>query len=214
MAPALTYDTAPSPPVASAANEKATSPSHLSDTASYQALASKHITKAVGRLREHVFASGRGLNVTTTDGEELLDFTSGIGVTSLGHAHPAVTAAIVEQAQSIVHVQCAIALSKPYVELIHNLIPMMPDAQLDSFFLWNSGSEAVEAAIKVVRTHTRRNNIIVMQGAYHGRTSGATALTRSKTSFFAGTGPLMVSSEENFVVVLRCVNMSRSDEHH
>lgn len=160
-------------------------------TQRYQATADKHITSAVGRLRNHVFASGSGLQVQTTDGRQLLDFTSGIGVTSLGHAHPAVTAAIVDQASSIVHVQCGIALSKPYVELVEQLVTMMPSPTLDSFFLWSSGSEAIEAAIKLARTKTRRNNIIVMQGGYHGRTAGAAALTRSKTSFFAGTGPLM-----------------------
>lgn len=103
------------------------------------------------------------------DGRTLLDFTSGIGVTSLGHAHPDVTQAIIAQAQSIIHVQCAIALSEPYVQLVESLLQMMPHPSLDSFFFWNSGSEAVEAAIKVVRTKTRRNNIIVMQGGYHGR---------------------------------------------
>lgn len=139
----------------------------------------------------------------------MLDFTSGIGVTSLGHTHPAVTEAIIAQAQSIIHVQCAIALSEPYVQLVESLLEMMPHQSLDSFFFWNSGSEAIEAAIKVTRTRTKRNNIIVMQGGYHGtqsaacgqivtytnlgRTSGAAALTRSKTSFFKGTGPLMVS---------------------
>ena len=114
-------------------------------------------------------------------------------MTSLGHAHPDVTAAIIDQAQSIIHVQCAIALSEPYVQLVENLVPMMPDPSLEAFFFWNSGSEAIEAAIKVARIKTKRNNIIVMQGGYHGRTSGAAALTRSKTSFFKGTGPLMVS---------------------
>lgn len=138
----------------------------------------------------------------------MLDFTSGIGVTSLGHAHPDVTEAIIAQAQSIIHVQCAIGLSEPYVQLVESLLQMMPDPSLDSFFFASSGSEAIESAIKVVRTKTRRNNIIVMQGGYHGmyssschicvalipigRTSGAAALTRSKTSFFKGTGPLMV----------------------
>ena len=157
-------------------------------------IADRHITKGIGRLRDHIFKEGRGLRVLTSDNEKLLDFTSGIGVTSLGHAHPAVTAAIIAQAQSIIHVQCAIALSEPYVQLVESLLAMMPDPSLDSFFFWNSGSEAIEAAIKVSRTFTKRNNIIVMQGGYHGRTSGAAALTRSKTSFFKGTGPLMVST--------------------
>ncbi|OCF32130.1 4-aminobutyrate transaminase [Kwoniella heveanensis BCC8398] len=160
-------------------------------TQGLQQLADKHITKGLGRLRDHVFKEGRGLRVLTTENQRLLDFTSGIGVTSLGHAHPDVTAAIIAQAQSIIHVQCAIGLSEPYVQLVESLITMMPDPSLDSFFFWNSGSEAIEAAIKVARTKTRRNNIVVMQGGYHGRTSGAAALTRSKTSFFKGTGPLM-----------------------
>lgn len=177
------------PPVVKKPFQDPSGPS--STTQRYQATADKHITSAVGRLRNHVFASGSGLQVQTTDGRQLLDFTSGIGVTSLGHAHPAVTAAIVRQASSIVHVQCGIALSKPYVELVEQLVTMMPSPTLDSFFLWSSGSEAIEAAIKLARTKTRRNNIIVMQGGYHGRTAGAAALTRSKTSFFAGTGPLM-----------------------
>ncbi|WOO80277.1 putative 4-aminobutyrate aminotransferase [Vanrija pseudolonga] len=160
-------------------------------TAGLQQIAQQHITKGLGRLRNHVFAKGKGLRVTTTDGRELLDFTAGIGVTSLGHAHPDVTAAIVEQASSIIHVQCAIALSAPYVQLVESLLAMMPHPSLDSFFFWNSGSEAIEAAIKVARYHTKRNNIVVMQGGYHGRTAGAAGLTRSKTNFFAGTGPLM-----------------------
>ncbi|WVQ99106.1 4-aminobutyrate transaminase [Kwoniella sp. CBS 9459] len=160
-------------------------------TEGLQQLADKHITKGLGRLRDHVFKEGRGLRVLTTENDKLLDFTSGIGVTSLGHAHPDVTAAIIAQAQSIIHVQCAIGLSEPYVQLVESLIAMMPNPSLDSFFFWNSGSEAIEAAIKVARTKTKRNNIVVMQGGYHGRTSGAAALTRSKTSFFKGTGPLM-----------------------
>lgn len=160
-------------------------------TAGLQQIAQQHITKGLGRLRNHVFAKGKGLRVTTTEGRELLDFSAGIGVTSLGHAHPDVTAAIVEQASSIIHVQCAIALSAPYVQLVESLLPMMPHPSLDSFFFWNSGSEAIEAAIKVARYHTKRNNIVVMQGGYHGRTAGAAGLTRSKTNFFAGTGPLM-----------------------
>ncbi|KAK1922319.1 putative ornithine-oxo-acid aminotransferase [Papiliotrema laurentii] len=161
------------------------------ETAGLLEIADRHITKGLGRMRDHIFKEGKGLRVLTTEGKQLLDFTSGIGVTSLGHAHPDVTAAIIAQAQSIIHVQCAIALSEPYVQLVESLLPMMPDPSLDSFFFWNSGSEAVEAAIKVTRAKTKRNNIIVMGSSYHGRTSGAVALTRSKTVYSKGTGPLM-----------------------
>ena len=69
----------------------------------------------------------------------------------------------------------------------------MPHPSLDSFFFVNSGSEAVEAALKMVRSITRKQNIITMQGAYHGRTFGAMAITKSKTIYADGFSPLMVS---------------------
>lgn len=69
---------------------------------------------------------------------------------------------------------------------------MMPDPSLDSFFFWTSGSEAIEAAIKMARIITGKQNIISMQGAYHGRTMGAVAVTKSKTGYAEGTHPLMV----------------------
>lgn len=119
----------------------------------------------------------------------MLDFTSGIGVTSLGHCHPDVTTAIIAQAQSIVHVQCAIALSEPYVQLVESLLTMMPDPSLDSFFFWNSGSEAIEAAVKVARSKTRRNNIIVMQGSYHGGIRLSMGLLLMRRSYQWSRGP-------------------------
>lgn len=69
----------------------------------------------------------------------------------------------------------------------------MPHPSLDSFFFWNSGTEAVEAAVKMARIITGKQNIISMQGAYHGRTYGAMALTKSKTIYSLGQSPLMVS---------------------
>lgn len=67
----------------------------------------------------------------------------------------------------------------------------MPDPSLSSFFLWNSGAEAIESAIKVTRKFTGKNNIIVMQGSYHGRTYGSAALTKSKVIYAEGVGPVM-----------------------
>lgn len=78
------------------------------------------------------------------------------------------------------------------MRLIEGLLPIMPHSSLDSFFFWNSGSEAVEMAIKMARLFTKKQNIIAMGGAYHGRTYGAMALTKSKTIYSEGTGPLMV----------------------
>ncbi|WOO86007.1 4-aminobutyrate aminotransferase GabT [Vanrija pseudolonga] len=172
---------------------KAAAAAQTTETKDLQAIAAGHLTKGTGRLREHVFVEGKGINVWTSDGRRLLDFSSGIGVTSLGHAHPDVTAAIAAQAAKIVHVQCAIANSQPQLQLIKQLLPMMPDASLDTFFFWNSGGEANEAAIKVARCFSKRQNLIVMQGSYHGRSMGAASLTRSKTIYFEGTGPLLTS---------------------
>lgn len=69
----------------------------------------------------------------------------------------------------------------------------MPHPSLDTFFFWNSGAEAVEAAIKLARHATKKQNVIVMQGSYHGRTFGTMALTKSKTIYAEGFGPVMVS---------------------
>lgn len=151
----------------------------------------KHVAKGIGRLSTAVLESGAGSYVTTTSGRKLLDFTCGIGVTNLGHCHPAVTKAAQEQAGRLVHGQVNIAFQKPYLDLIESLLPLMPHKSLDTFFFWNSGSEAVEAAVKLARQATKKQNIIVMQGSYHGRTFGTMAMTRSKTVYGENYAPLM-----------------------
>ncbi|KIJ49489.1 hypothetical protein M422DRAFT_777435 [Sphaerobolus stellatus SS14] len=151
----------------------------------------RHVARGVNRLANAVITSGKGSYVHFEDGRKVLDFTCGIGVTNLGHCHPKVSKAAAEQCMKVTHVQCSIAFHEPYVQLIEKLLPVMPHSSLDTFFLWNSGSEAVEAAIKLARTATKRQNIITMQGAYHGRTYGAMAVTRSKTVYSQGVGPLM-----------------------
>ncbi|KAF4613903.1 hypothetical protein D9613_008168 [Agrocybe pediades] len=151
----------------------------------------KHVTKGLGRITEGIMTKGEGSYVYYDNGKQYLDFTCGIGVTGLGHAHPKVSKAAADQCMNLVHSQCSIALHEPYVRLIERLLPIMPHPSLDSFFFWNSGSEAVEAAVKMARQFTGKQNIISMQGAYHGRTFGAMALTKSKTIYSAGVHPLM-----------------------
>ncbi|KAL2059756.1 hypothetical protein VTL71DRAFT_10140 [Oculimacula yallundae] len=151
----------------------------------------RHIAKGIGRLSTEVLESGSGSYVTTTSGRRMLDFTSGIGVTNLGHCHPGVTAAAQAQVGKLVHGQVNIAFQKPYLELVESLLPLMPHKSLDTFFFWNSGSEAVEAAVKLARHATKKQNIIVMQGSYHGRTFGTMAMTRSKTIYGENYAPLM-----------------------
>ena len=151
----------------------------------------QHVAKGIGRLATEVIESGSGSYVSMVSGRRFLDFTCGIGVANLGHCHPAVTAAAQKQAATIVHAQVNIAFQKPYLELVEQLIPLMPDPSLDTFFFWNSGSEAVEAAVKLARQATKKQNVIVMQGSYHGRTMGTMAMTRSKTVYGQNYGPLM-----------------------
>ncbi|KAL8669290.1 MAG: hypothetical protein Q9168_006107 [Polycauliona sp. 1 TL-2023] len=151
----------------------------------------KHIAKGIGRLTTQVIESGSGSYITMVGGRRLLDFTTGIGVANLGHCHPAITLAAQSQIAKLVHGQVNIAFQQPYLELIRSLIPLMPHPSLDTFFFWNSGAEAVEAAVKLARHATKKQNIIVMQGSYHGRTFGTMAMTRSKTIYGQGFGPLM-----------------------
>ncbi|KAH6901264.1 acetylornithine aminotransferase [Coprinopsis sp. MPI-PUGE-AT-0042] len=151
----------------------------------------RHVNHGLGRITTGIMTKGDGSYVEYDDGRRYLDFTCGIGVTNLGHAHPRVGKAAAEQCMTLVHSQCSIALHEPYLRLIERLLPIMPDPSLDSFYFWNSGSEAVEGAIKMARIMTGRQNIICMQGAYHGRTFGAMAVTKSKTIYSEGVHPLM-----------------------
>lgn len=151
----------------------------------------QHVAKGIGRMSTEVIESGAGSYVKMVSGRRFLDFTCGIAVANLGHCHPAVTAAVQKQAGKLVHGQANIAFQQPYLELVEALIPMMPHESLDTFFFWNSGSEAVEAAVKLARQATKKQNIIVMQGSYHGRTMGTMAMTRSKTIYGQNFGPLM-----------------------
>ncbi|KAI8388757.1 pyridoxal phosphate-dependent transferase [Radiomyces spectabilis] len=131
-----------------------------------------------------------GCYVYMTDGQAYLDLASGIGVTSTGHCHPTVVKAVQEQAAKISHAQVNMFYHQPMLQLVQRLRSKVPPS-LDTFFFWNSGSEAVEAAVKLARQATNKQNIIVFSGGHHGRTIGAMALTSSKSIFSAGFGPLM-----------------------
>lgn len=134
-------------------------------------------------------ASGEGSWVVTTDGERYLDFSGGIAVTSTGHSHPHVTAAIAAQAQRFVHAQANVYTHDLMQPLAARLADISPDG-IDTFFYANSGAEITEAAVKLAKQATGRPNIIVFQGSFHGRTHQAMAMTTSKTVYRAGYAPL------------------------
>lgn len=115
--------------------------------------------------------SSKGSIVKTECGRTFLDFTTGIGVTNLGHSHNGVTKAVQSALSTCVHAQQNIIRHKPMHELIKRLADLSysKTSSLDSWFFWNSGSEAVEASIKLARHATNKPNIIVMNLGYHGK---------------------------------------------
>ena len=131
-----------------------------------------------------------GVRVFDGEGRGYLDFTAGIGVTSTGHCHPRVVEAVREQAGKLIHGQYTTVMHRPLLELTERLGTVLPPG-LDSLFYANSGSEAIEAALRLARQATGRPNIVVFSGGFHGRTVAAASLTRSGTKFSAGFAPLM-----------------------
>lgn len=142
------------------------------------------------RYTELEIERAEGARLYTYDGDSYLDFTAGIAVTSTGHCHPRVVDAIHRQAEALLHGQLTIVRSRPVVELTEELAAVLPE-QLGYFFFANSGSEAVESALKLVRHASGRPNVIVFQGGYHGRTLGALSLTTAKAVYRSGYQPLV-----------------------
>src|SRR5699024_2234233 len=125
-----------------------------------------------------------------TDGRRHLDFTAGIGVTSTGHCHPRVVAAAQEQVGRLIHGQYTTVMHQPMLDLVARLGDVLPPG-LDSVFFANSGSEAVESALRLARQATGRPNVVVFHGGFHGRTVATASMTTSGTRFSAGFSPLM-----------------------
>ncbi len=152
-----------------------------------------HLTPAWSRIFNFVADRAEGSYIYTDDGRKLLDFTCGIGVANTGHCHPKVVEAIQAQAANFIHAQANIVIHKPMLQLIEELRKISPPS-IDSFFFANSGAEAVENTVKIAKAATGRQNVIVFNGSFHGRTHAAMALTTSKTIYRAGFAPLMAGS--------------------
>lgn len=130
-----------------------------------------------------------GIYFYDAQGNQYIDFTSGIGVTNTGHCHPRIVKAIQEQAQKLIFAQMNIVMSPLALELADALNTVTPES-INSFFFSNSGAEAVEAAVKLARHATQRQNIIVFQGSFHGRTAQTMAMTTAKTVYSYDYHPL------------------------
>lgn len=148
-----------------------------------------HLSPVWTQLSHLDVVEGSGCWVTTVDGERYLDFTSGIAVTSTGHCHPHVVAAIQDQAARFIHAQVNCYRHPIREQLAQRLSELTPEG-IDTFFFANSGAEAVEAAVKLAKHATGRPNIIVGDSSFHGRTHLTMAMTTSKTTYRKRYAPL------------------------
>ena len=132
---------------------------------------------------------GQGAILVDVDGNQLLDLGSGIAVTSVGHAHPAVATAIADQAEDLLHTCFMVTPYEEYVAVAEALSELTPGTHAKSTALLNSGAEAVENAVKVARLATGKSAIIVFDNAYHGRTNLTMALTAKNMPYKDRFGP-------------------------
>jgi 4-aminobutyrate aminotransferase len=134
------------------------------------------------------FVSGEGVELVAADGGHYLDFISGYGVVNTGHCHPRVVAAIQEQASKLIHVS-TMGSTEPSGGYAERLCALAPIENAKLFFT-NSGTEAVEAALKLVRYASGRPNVVAFAGGFHGRTLGSLSVSTSKAAFRTRHEPL------------------------
>jgi 4-aminobutyrate aminotransferase len=127
-----------------------------------------------------VAKTGRGAMIEDADGNTFLDFAAGIAVVATGHCHPQVVAAIQKQAAELIHMSCTDFYYQGTVDLAEKLASIAPGKGAKRVYFGNSGTEAVEAAMKLARYHTKRDKFIAFNGCFHGRTLGSLSLTASK----------------------------------
>ena len=152
------------------------------------AVVSPSLTRAYPLVAE----TGSGYVITDVDGNRFLDFAAGIAVNSTGHAHPVVVRAIREQAGQLLHFSASDFYLPIYAQLCRELVRITPvKGGHGRAYLGNSGTEVVEAAIKLARFATRRPYVVAFLGGFHGRTYGSVSLTASKAKYHKGFGPLL-----------------------
>src|ERR671934_21247 len=153
----------------------------------FEARARKVLPPVLGHYTWLSIERGEGSWLVTTDGRRVLDLTCGIAVTAVGHSHPRVVKAVVDQAERLMHISAGVAKYESSIAFAEALATVTPRG-LDTVFFGNSGAEAVEAAIKLSRQTTGREAIITFRGGFHGRTVGAASLTTSKAQYRRGEG--------------------------
>lgn len=151
----------------------------------------KYISPSLSRMYPLVAERASGAIVEDPDGNKFLDFAAGIAVCSTGHCHPKVVQAIQKQAEELIHIAGTDFYHRHMPQLAERLVATMPKSHQWKVFFGNSGTEAVEGAIKLARYATKRDKLIAFYGCFHGRTLGSLSLTASKNTQRKGFGTLL-----------------------
>lgn len=157
---------------------------------SYSKIISNNLPNAIYKISNKIINKGRGCWLYDIYDNKMLDFTSGIGVTSLGHNNIEVINAVKKQLDNLIHGQMNCMYNEPMLRLTRNLSNTMPK-YLNNYFYTNSGSEAVENAIKIAKITSKKEIIISFIGGFHGRTIGASSISTSKILQRTGYSPLL-----------------------
>ncbi len=155
------------------------------------ALDQQYVSPSYTRSYPLVVRRGEGAIVEDVDGNRFLDFSAGIAVVATGHCHPQVVDAIQKQAAELIHMSGTDFYYESLARLAQKLAEIAPGDNNKKIYFGNSGTEAIEAAMKLARYHTGRDKFIAFLGAFHGRTMGSLSLTASKPVQRRGFGPLV-----------------------
>lgn len=155
------------------------------------ALDKQYISPSYTRDYPLVAKRGQGAMIEDVDGNVFLDFSAGIAVVSTGHCHPDVVRAIQKQAETLIHMSGTDFYYPLLAQLAEKMAHITPGTFPKRVAFGNSGAEAMEAAMKIARYHTKRHRFVAFLGAFHGRTLGALSLTASKAVQRRGFGPLL-----------------------
>jgi 4-aminobutyrate aminotransferase/(S)-3-amino-2-methylpropionate transaminase len=162
------------------------------------------VPRGIGHSTRVMVASAQGARVTDVDGNQYLDFASGIGVMNVGHSAPAVLDAVRDQLSRFTHTCFSVAPYEQYIALAERLITLTPGSFPKKAMFTNSGAEAVENAVKIARHATGRPGVLCFEDAFHGRTLLALALTSKVTPYKAGFGPFPEVLRVPYAYCYRC----------
>ena len=167
----------------------------------------KYMSSSFTREYPLVAKRGHGAIIEDADGNSFLDFAAGIAVCSTGHCHPKVVEAIQKQAAELIHISGTDFYHHHMPQLAERLVATMPGKEHKKVFFGNSGTEAVEGAIKLARYATKRDKLIAFYGCFHGRTLGSLSLTASKNTQRKNFGALLGGVEHiPFPYSYRCAH--------